>query len=157
MTAVKQKSQEPESFELLIHRTFGAPAARVFKAWTEREFLMRWMCPEGFKVIFFDIDAKAGGAWRSCMQDGEGNKYVHFGVFREIKSPERLVFTHGWEQNHLEKERHETVITVTFKAEGNKTHMTFRHSGLPSAEARDSHHGGWSGAFQHLAEVLSSK
>ena len=36
------------SHTLIMHRTFDAPRILVWKAWTEAEHLVRWICPTGF-------------------------------------------------------------------------------------------------------------
>jgi len=33
--------------------------------------------------------------------------------------------------------------------------MTFTHAGLATAESRDSHHGGWTEAFDNLAAAVA--
>jgi uncharacterized protein YndB with AHSA1/START domain len=70
-----------------------------------------------------------------------------------VVEPQRLVFTFVWEE---EGERGlETLVTVTFAAEGQKTRMTFRHEPFQSIAERDGHGYGWTSTFDRLDEHLA--
>jgi uncharacterized protein YndB with AHSA1/START domain len=135
--------------ELVITRVFDAPPERVFRAWTEREHLLRWCAPRGFTVTHAEGDVRPGGAWRSCMRSPEGVDYWLGGIYREVVRPERLVFTHAWDGEDG-RPGPETLVTVDLAARGGGTEMTFRQSGFRSAESRDGHHEGWSETFDRL-------
>jgi len=137
---------------LILHRTFDAPRVLVWKAWTEADHLMRWLCPAGFEVLFAEVDLRTGGKWRSGMRSPDGNEYVAGGEYREIDQPSRLVLTHKWERNDLEP-RATTEISVTLNERDGKTDMIFVQSGLGSADSALSHKGGWTGAFDNLARL----
>jgi uncharacterized protein YndB with AHSA1/START domain len=97
---------------LVITRSFDAPRSLVFKAWTEREHLVHWSAPKGFTITHSEGDLRPGGAWRACMRSPDGVDLWLGGVYREIVEPERLVFTHAWEDADG-KRGHETLVTVT--------------------------------------------
>ncbi|WP_051953643.1 SRPBCC family protein [Methylocapsa aurea] len=137
---------------LILHRSFDAPGVLVWKAWTEAEHMMRWLCPAGFKVLFAEVDLRTGGKWRSGMRSPDGNEYVAGGEYREIDRPSRLVLTHKWESNDLEP-RVTTEITVTLNERDGRTDMIFVQAGLGSVESALSHKGGWTGAFDNLARL----
>ena len=52
--------------ELVVTRTFKAPARRVFEAWTKPELLKQWWIPKSFGLSFLscEIDARTGGTYR---------------------------------------------------------------------------------------------
>jgi uncharacterized protein YndB with AHSA1/START domain len=137
---------------LILHRSFDAPRILVWKAWTEAEHLMRWICPAGFRVLFAEGDLRIGGKWRSGMRSPEGHEYIHCGEYLKIERPSRLVFSHKWERNDLEP-RVTTEITVTLNEREGKTDMIFVQTGLGSAASALSHQGGWTGAFDNLARL----
>lgn len=142
--------------EILLTRTFDAPRELVFEAWTEQGHLMKWLCPKDFAVLYVDVDLRPGGAWRSGMKAPDGEEYYMRGIYREVAPPERLVFTHSWEDSKEpgHEPGHETLITVTLRDLGNKTEMTFHVAGLTSDESRDGQKQGWSEAFDNLAAAL---
>jgi uncharacterized protein YndB with AHSA1/START domain len=114
---------------LIMHRTFDAPRILVWRAWTEAEYLVRWICPTGFRVLFAENDLRLGGTWRSGMRSPKGEDYIHCGEYLEIEKPSRLVLTHTWERNDLEP-RANTKITVVLNERDGKTDMIFVHAGL---------------------------
>ncbi len=140
---------------LIMRRTFDAPRILVWKAWTEAEHLLRWICPANFQVLFAENDLRLGGKWRSGMRSPEGEDFIHCGEYLEIEKPSRLVFTHSWERNRLEP-RALTKITVVLKERDGKTDMTFVQAGLANEESALSHKHGWTGAFDQLADFLAA-
>jgi uncharacterized protein YndB with AHSA1/START domain len=153
MAAKANARAAAESHELVLTRVFDARRDLVFKAWTEREYLMQWSAPHGFTVTESDGELRPGGRYRAAMRSPEGNDYRLGGVYKEIVAPERLVFTHAWEDDKG-KLGHETEVTVTLEDLGGKTKMTFRQTGFETASSRDSHEGGWSETFEKLAALV---
>jgi uncharacterized protein YndB with AHSA1/START domain len=45
----------------VISRTFDAPREKVWKAWTERERLIQWFGPKGFKMTTAKLDLRTRG------------------------------------------------------------------------------------------------
>jgi uncharacterized protein YndB with AHSA1/START domain len=82
-------------------------------------------------------------------------EYVEVGTFREIAAPERLVFTHAWEDQQGRR-GHETLVTVPFVEHDGKTTMAFQQAGFVSVTSRDGHAEGWSSAFELLTEYLAT-
>jgi uncharacterized protein YndB with AHSA1/START domain len=136
--------------ELVITRVFDAPRELVFKVWTEREHARHWWGPRDFVTTELEMDLTPGGAWRASMRSPEGKDYRQHGVFREIVSPERLVFTFIWD----DEPEHEMLVTAILTERGGKTEMTFRQSPFDSVESRDSHVEGWSECFDRLEAYL---
>jgi uncharacterized protein YndB with AHSA1/START domain len=151
----EQNSSLTQSLELglSITRIFDAPPSLVFKMWTQPEHLKEWSCPAGFKIIFFEGEVSAGGNWRMCMRSPESKDHCVQGVYRAIAAPERIVFTHTWE-DYEGKPGNETLVTVSFAALGVKTEQTFHQAVFESIEDRDSHEEGWNECFDKLATYL---
>lgn len=139
---------------LTIKREFDAPRELVWRAWTQAEALMRWYCPKDFAVLFAQNDLRVGGKWRSGMRAPDGGEYIHHGVYHVIDEPYRLIFTHGWEKNDLEPAA-DTLVTVTLTEKAGRTTMQFEQVGFANTDSRDSHHGGWTGAFDNLDSLLA--
>ena len=86
--------------ELVLERTFSAPRALVFAAFTQAEHLRQWWGPRGWEVTHCTVDLRPGGKWHYCMkcvdqaQDGfYGMESWGLGVYDEIEAPRRLVYT----------------------------------------------------------------
>jgi uncharacterized protein YndB with AHSA1/START domain len=147
-------TQTASDSELAITRVFDAPRELVWKAWTED--LDQWSAPRGFTIPVSEGDLRPGGKWHAVMVTPEGKELPLGGVYREIVPPERLVFTHAWD-DATGKAGPETVVTVILTARGNKTEMNFRQTGFDSVESRNGHADGWGQCFERLDEILSAK
>ncbi|QDT38452.1 SRPBCC family protein [Stratiformator vulcanicus] len=145
---------ETDELTLRMERTFDAPRELVWAAWTQREHISKWWCPEDFKVTSAQNDCTPGGSWRCGMQSPEGEQHVCGGVYRAVVPPLRLIFTMAWEDEHGELDQ-ATTATVTFEEVGDQTLMKFEQTGFASTHVRNEHHDGWSGAFENLKYLLS--
>ena len=154
--AVANASHQTAQHELVITRTFDAPRALVFKAWTQPEHMVRWLGPGGYTAPSAKIDLKVGGAYRACICSPDGVESCMRGTYREIVEPERLVFSFQWENKEGEYGR-ENTVTITFVEQGDKTRMTFRQAFFETVTSRDEHNKGWSGSFDKMAEFLAGK
>src|SRR5690349_13665514 len=114
-----------EAESLRLTRVFDAPRALVFRAWTEAEQMKRWFCPQEHWGLEVEVDARVGGAYRIVMKDTDTKQdHIVRGTFREIRAPERLVFTWHWETNPGFPE---TLVTVEFRDVAGKTEITLTH------------------------------
>ena len=61
-TAVERKSDR----ELVVTRTFNAPARIVFEAWTNPELFKQWWVPKsvGMSLLACEMDVRTGGGYR---------------------------------------------------------------------------------------------
>ncbi|WP_048648460.1 SRPBCC domain-containing protein [Nitratireductor soli] len=142
--------------ELTIDRTFDAPRALVFEAWTRQEHLDRWSCPTGFTMPLSEGDIRTGGWFRTCMRSPDGQDHWLSGKYREVTPPERIVFTHAWHDEN-DAPGHETVVTITFEeTEDGKTRMAFHQAFFTSKASRDGHEGGWNESFGKLDALLAT-
>ncbi len=108
--------------ELVITRTFDAPRKLVFHAWTDPNLIPQWWGPKKYTTTVDKMEVRPGGTWRFVQRDAEGNVYAFNGVYREVVSPERLVYTLEFEG----MPGHILVETVTFREHDGKTELTNR-------------------------------
>lgn len=146
----------PTERELVMTRVFDAPRSLVFDALTKPELLMRWYVASGWSMVVCEIDLRVGGAWRFVTRRPNGKEVGQFGVYREIKPPERIVNTESWEDWNPG----ELLVTTVLVEQGGKT--TFTSTLLfPSQEVRDmlikaGMTTGAAEAYDKLAEYLAS-
>jgi uncharacterized protein YndB with AHSA1/START domain len=138
---------------LTIKRRFKATPEKVFKAWTDPEKIKRWMGPGEIKTIRAENDVRAGGRYRIVMLTPGGEEHDVGGVYREVRANEKLVYTWAWKST---PER-ESLVTVTFKPDGDGTLLTISHEQFFDEAARDSHQGGWNGAMEKLEKYLATQ
>lgn len=120
--------------EIVLARSFRAPARIVFAAWTAPEHVARWWAPKAFGVEAGEIkaDVRVGGTYRySAMR--EGKEIAAFsGEYREVEPPTRLVYTSVFEAM---ADAGPAIVTVTFEEADGQTRLVAREL-YPSAEAR---------------------
>src|SRR4051812_22661737 len=71
-------------------RSFDAPAALVFAAWTKPEHIRCWWDPDGEPLAVCEIDLRPGGAFRFATRSHADRPFT--GIYREISPPDGLVF-----------------------------------------------------------------
>jgi uncharacterized protein YndB with AHSA1/START domain len=137
---------------LRVTRVFDAPRALVFHAWTDVEELKRWFCPFEHWGLEVEADARFGGAYRIAMRDPDAKRdHIARGMYKEVRAPERLVFS--WRLD-TDPSFPETLVTVEFRDLGGKTEVTLTHEGLPTPDLRERHAHGWKGCLDRLAKAL---
>jgi uncharacterized protein YndB with AHSA1/START domain len=141
---------------LRLTRVVPAPRDAVFRAWTEPEALKRWWVPfPGMSVPAAEVDLRPGGRYRLTMRNAKGEEFHLHGVYREVRPPERLVYTWRWEGTERGVDG-ETLVTVDFEASGATTLLHLTHEQFPDADARDRHGIGWGGVLDRLVEAVGS-
>jgi uncharacterized protein YndB with AHSA1/START domain len=75
---------------LRFTRTFDAPAAMVFEAWTKPEHMRCWWDPDGDPLAVCEIDLRPGGGFAFATSTHIERPFA--GIYREIDPPTRLVF-----------------------------------------------------------------
>lgn len=74
----------------------------------------------------------------------------HFGRFMEIDRPAQI--RHSWmSPNTLGQE---SIVTVTFREQGDGTLLTVRHSGLPNEDMAKAHEKGWSSISDRFNDIF---
>ncbi|MHC4406373.1 MAG: SRPBCC family protein [Planctomycetota bacterium] len=146
MTAIRQ----PETYELELTHTFSAPRDEVFQAWTQAEQLIQWFGSHGSKVMDAKVDLRVGGQYHINIRLVEGQKVLVHGTFRQVRVPERLVYTWSVDAPDVGDVR-ESLVTVEFRERGQRTDLSLRHEALPDEAARERHQQGWKGCFESLA------
>ena len=128
----------PSDRELVVTRTFDAPRALVWAAFTDPRHLPNWQTgPEGTTMPVCEIDLRTGGTWRYVWRNAKGAEFPVSGTYREVVPPTRVVsVTTGMNGE-------EQTSTTTFAEAGGRTTVTVttqfaskasRDQGLPWAK-----------------------
>jgi uncharacterized protein YndB with AHSA1/START domain len=128
-----------------MRHLFSATPQEVFDAWLDPESLREWMCPGALTVGDVQVDARVGGAFRIVMR-GQSGEWLHTGEYREIRPPERLVFTWRSHATHWK----DSLVTVELSAQGENTELILTHELLQDEEAIRQHTQGWQGIIEKL-------
>ncbi|HKU69167.1 MAG TPA: SRPBCC family protein [Candidatus Baltobacteraceae bacterium] len=134
---------------LVIRRTYAAPPALVYKAFTDPELARQFLCPAGLTNGEVSLDVRVGGKYRVEMLMPEGEPYVAYGEYREVVPDSRLSMTWIWQEDNPAEE-HETLLTIEFNAHGSGTELILTHERLASMESRTNHGHGWTSMMEKL-------
>lgn len=122
----------PSDREILITRSFAAPASLVFDAITKPELIRRWWAPRSRgEMLVCEVDLRVGGRWRFVMRASKGQEVGFSGEFFSI-SPTEIVQSEIFDPFPDAPAR----VTVTLTERGGTTVLTNR-SLYPSKEVRD--------------------
>jgi uncharacterized protein YndB with AHSA1/START domain len=111
---------EPGKHVIVMRREFNAPRQRVFRALTDPTLIPRWWGPKDVTTIVDQIELRVGGVWHFTQCDTAGSEYPFFGVYHEISSPARLVYTFEFEGTPGQV----MLETITLEEQNGKTLMT---------------------------------
>ena len=150
-TTVERKSDR----EVVVTRTFDAPAHLVFEAWTNPELLKQWWVPRsmGMTLRSCELDVRTGGKYRLVFGDDPANPIAFFGKYLDVVPNQRIVWTNE------ESGADGSVTTVTFEEKNGVTTLVMSEL-YPTKEALDAAGTGAQEAmnetFGQLDELLAS-
>ncbi len=125
------KVTTPSEREVRTERVFEAPRERVWRAFTDPAQIAQWW-GRGHRLVVERMEVERGGHWRFVEHAPDG---VHGfeGRYREVKAPERLVMTFGWDgmPGYVE------VTTVTLEDLGGGRTKVVNHVLFFTPEERD--------------------
>ena len=154
-TAVERKSDR----ELVVTRTFDAPAHIVFEAWSKPELFKR--------LVGAEVGGHVAGLSATCrcvVRTGGGYRFVFrhpafdqpmafFGTYKEVMPHKRIVWTN-------EESDQGAVTTVTFEENAGKTLVTFHELYPTTAALEEALAGSAEGLpeqFAQLDELLAGR
>src|SRR4026209_448315 len=90
-TTVEPKSER----EVVVTRTFDAPARIVFQAWTTPALFRRWWVPKSMPLPLLSYEAhiRTGGGYRLVFRVDDAKTMAFFGKYIEVTPQSRIVWT----------------------------------------------------------------
>jgi uncharacterized protein YndB with AHSA1/START domain len=150
-TTVERKSDR----EVVVTRTFDAPARLVFEAWTIPELFKQWWVPRsmGMTLRSCELDVRTGGKYRLVFGDDPANTMAFFGKYLDVVPNQRIVWTNE------ESGPDGSVTTVILEEKNGKTTLVMSEL-YPTKEALDAAGTGaqevMNETFGQLDELLTS-
>jgi uncharacterized protein YndB with AHSA1/START domain len=138
---------------LIITRLIKASRERVYTAWTTPE-MAKWICTGEREIISANVDARVGGDYKIHVKSKDHGDVKFSGVFRELKSPSKVVLTWNLGDCFPDYAGQSTQITVDLTEQKGGTLVTLTHVDLPTDEIRDGHSRGWNGSLDNLEKLV---
>ncbi len=127
-TIVERKSDR----EVVVTRTFDAPARLVFEAWTTPKLFKQWWVPRSMDMTLrsCELDVRTGGKYRLVFGDDPANPMAFFGKYLDVVPNQRIVWTNE------ESGADGSITTVTLEEKNGKTTLVMSEL-YPAKEALD--------------------
>jgi uncharacterized protein YndB with AHSA1/START domain len=156
----------------VINRSFDAPIAQVFDAWTNPAHLARWLPPAGSQMRFIRANIAPGGSAFFVIAGEHGAMHVR-ADYLEVDPPRRIVYAQQFCDEHERPSRHpgaesfpaKLLTTVTLAEEGperTRVTVTMEPQGALTelelatfVQERGGMTQGWSGSFDALEALLA--
>ena len=150
-------AEECTGREIVMTRVFDAPRELVWEALTGPKHIPQWWGPRRLTTTVDKMDVRPSGMWRFVAHAQDGTEYAFHGVYREIVSPQRLVYTFEFEGIP----GHVLLATVTLEEHEGKTRLT-DHALFQSVEDRDGMlqsgmEAGAAESYERLDELLAAR
>lgn len=140
MTIDKAQVTLASEREVRVTRSFKAPRALVYRAYTEPQLVQRWLLgPSGWSMPVCEMDVRVGGRYRwRWRSNKDGSEFGFTGTFREVQPASRLVHTEAYDPGTVGGgyPGNDALVTVTFAEDGGVTTVTTLID-FGSKEARD--------------------
>ena len=136
-----------------IETSFDATREKVWKAWTEPEFILKWFGsdPNG-KGLKAKMNVKQGGSYEITFKDGDGTEHTCMGKYLIAEKFRQLSFTWEWRN----EPGVESLVNILFDSINNSTLMIFEHKNLGASSAHN-YLTGWKETFLKLERVFTSE
>lgn len=165
-TVVSKEQTSTGIDEVRINRLIDAPRELVFRAWTETVFLQEWYAPDGCTLLIKNLDYREGGEFHHCIQSPGHHDCWCRGTYLRIEKPSKLVYSlrvcdeqgalidpvtagmdPGWPA--------ETIVTVQFMEEGNKTRILLHQTVNEALAKRTGAYPSWLLMLDRLEKLVS--
>ena len=131
----------PGGQTLTLTRSIQAPAAQIYTAFTNKDWLCNWFCDDAH------VAAKVGGHLLLLWPPD----YRASGEYTILEPDAKIAFT--WRGTG---EKIDSPVTISINAQGNTTHITLTHSGLAADADLAIYQKEWEAGLDNLKSVLET-
>ena len=143
-----------ETGTVRLHRVFRAPAERVYKAFTDKSALERWLPPYGFVGTVHEIDIRVGGGYRMSFTNfATGGTHTFTVKFIELLANQRIRHTDRFDDASLAGEMQ---VTIDLKQVSCGTDISIVQQGIPSVIPVEMCYLGWQESLAQLARLVEA-
>lgn len=147
------------AYALSITRLIDAPRTRVFRAWSDPQLFKLWWGPHGMTTPECEMHLWPGGLFRTLMRAPDGSEYPTQGVFLEIETPRRLVFTDAFLPGWVPAAKPFMTGVIELEDVHGKTRYTASAWHWTAQDCRSHEamgfHQGWNESLDRLVELVT--
>lgn len=135
-----------------LHRVLRAPAERVYKAFTDKSALERWLPPFGFTGAIEEIDVRVGGGYRMSFNNfSTGSSHAFSVEYTELIANQRICHTDRFDDPNLAGEMR---VTIDLKSVVCGTELSIVQAGIPAVIPEAMCYLGWQESLVQLAHLV---
>lgn len=135
-----------------LHRVLRAPAERVYKAFTDKDAIERWLPPFGFTGRIHDMDVCVGGGYKMSFTNfGTGRSHSFSVKYTELVPGERIRHTDRFDAENLPGEMYVSIDLVSVVC---GTDLKIVQEGIPSVIPVEMCYLGWQESLEMLARLV---
>lgn len=135
-----------------LHRVIRTKPEKLYKAFINKDALIKWIPPYGFTAICSEIDVAVGSGYSMSFTNFTNDKKSSFKVvFREIVENQRLVYTDVFDDPSLQGEM---KVTVIFKEVLCGTELNITQENIPQVIPLEFCYLGWQESLDQLAKLV---
>jgi uncharacterized protein YndB with AHSA1/START domain len=138
---------------VVLRRTFKAPVASVFRAWSDPSMAKRWSWGPEYDTVSVDLNCRTGGTWRQHIHDRTtGENWFFDGVFHEVVPNRKLVHTFHF-TNDRGYDEPPSLVTIEFTERGGNTDVVLTHTQLAESKVKETTKG-WEEIFAVMESLF---
>ena len=143
-------SNEPGTVHL--HRVLRAPVGRIYKAFTDKSALERWLPPCGFTGTIHEIDVRVGGGYRMTFTNfGTGSSHSFTVTYIELVPDKHIRHTDRFDNEEFPGEM---TVSIDFETVSCGTEITIVQEGIPAVIPVEMCYLGWQESLDQLARLV---
>lgn len=138
-----------------LHRVLRSPADRIYKAFTDKCALERWLPPYGFTGAIHEFDIRVGGGYRiSFTNFGTGRSHSFTVEYDQLVPNERIRHTDRFDDENLPGEM---VVSIDLKTVSCGTDINIVQEGISSVIPAEMCYLGWQESLEQLARLVEAE
>ncbi len=145
---------EPGLGVVELKRSFNAPIAVVYRAFTDADALAKWGMGHSYDNLALDIDVRPGGVYHHRVHHKESDvDWTFFGVYQEVEPNLKLSYTFDWKTDWREPPM-PSLVELNFHDRGDSSELEVVHSEMPEPglKSTETH---WTEFLDTLEQVVN--
>ncbi len=135
-----------------FHRVLTAPPERIYRAFIDRDAIVKWLPPHGFTAKVHEMNATIGGRYKMSFTNFTTGKSDSFGgTFIELTPQAKIVHTDQFDDPNMPGEM---LTTITFKKVNCGTELRIVQEGIPDVIPVEMCYLGWQQSLTQLTQLV---
>jgi uncharacterized protein YndB with AHSA1/START domain len=135
-----------------IHRVLRAEPEKVYRAFLDRDAIVKWLPPYGFVCTVDHMNPSVGGTFKMSFTNfSNGSSNSFGGEYKELVPFERIVYTDKFDEPGLEGD---ILVSITLTKVSCGTDIDITQSGIPSVIPVEMCYLGWQESMDQLAKLV---